>query len=106
MTVCRGCCCGTVKKYPDYDHDDQLARLRALADRSGGTVTVRTADCLDVCESSNVIVVKRPGEKPVWFGLVLHDAVLSDLEDWLETGGPLPELLELNLIRGRLGSAS
>ncbi|WP_246018762.1 (2Fe-2S) ferredoxin domain-containing protein [Saccharothrix australiensis] len=98
MTVCRACCCGTVKKHPDYDHEGQLHRLRALAAGSGGRVRVRTADCLDTCENSNVVVVKPPGGQPVWLGFVLHDAVMDDLERWLADGGPLPATLELNRI--------
>ncbi|MEU5690528.1 (2Fe-2S) ferredoxin domain-containing protein [Actinosynnema sp. NPDC020468] len=98
MTVCRGCCCGTVKKHPDYDHAEQLRRLEEVAARSGGRVTVRTADCLDACENSNLIVVKPRGQKPVWLGFVLHDEVMADLERWLAQGGPLPEVLELNRV--------
>ncbi len=98
VTVCRGCCCGTVKKHPDYDHQAQLERLQSLAARSGGRVRVRTADCLDACENSNIIVVKRPDEKPLWLGFVLHDAIMDDLEHWLATDGPLPATLELNRV--------
>ncbi|MFE9746029.1 (2Fe-2S) ferredoxin domain-containing protein [Saccharothrix saharensis] len=98
VTVCRGCCCGTVKKHPDYDHDEQLRRLRALAGGSGGRLRVRTADCLDACENSNVVVVKPAGQKPVWLGFVLHDAVMDDLERWLTDGGPMPVTLEVNRI--------
>ncbi|MEU4802644.1 (2Fe-2S) ferredoxin domain-containing protein [Actinosynnema sp. NPDC023587] len=98
VTVCRGCCCGTVKKHPEYDHAEQLRRLEAVAARSGGRVRVRTADCLDACENSNIVVVKRPGTKPVWLGSVLHDVVMEDLEQWLTTGGPLPAKLEPNRV--------
>jgi len=98
VTVCRGCCCGTTRKHPDHDHEAQLERLEALAARSGGRVRVRTADCLDACESSNVVVVKPPGAKPVWLGFVLHEAVMDDLERWLATGGPLPAVLELHRV--------
>ncbi|MEU6153822.1 (2Fe-2S) ferredoxin domain-containing protein [Actinosynnema sp. NPDC047251] len=87
-----------MKKHPEYDHDEQLRRLEAVAERSGGRVRVRTADCLDACENSNIVVVKPPGAKPVWLGLVLHDAVMDDLEQWLTTGGPLPAKLELNRV--------
>ncbi|WP_308258689.1 (2Fe-2S) ferredoxin domain-containing protein [Saccharothrix obliqua] len=87
-----------MKKHPDYDHEAQLLRLRTLAATSGGRVRVRTADCLDACEHSNVIVVKPPGAKPVWLGFVLRDEVMDDLEQWLTTGGPLPTTLDLNRI--------
>ncbi|QFZ17296.1 hypothetical protein [Saccharothrix syringae] len=98
VTVCRGCCCGTRKKHPDYDHEGQLRRLEVLAAASGGRVSLRTADCLDACEHSNVVVVKPRGQKPVWLGFVLHDAVMDDLERWLVEGGPMPAALELNRI--------
>ncbi|MEJ2856658.1 MULTISPECIES: (2Fe-2S) ferredoxin domain-containing protein [unclassified Saccharothrix] len=98
VTVCRGCCCGTTKKHPDYDHEAQLQRLQEVAAQSGGTVRLRVADCLDACENSNVIVVKPAGAKPVWLGFVLHDAIMDDLEKWLRNGGPLPQVLELNRI--------
>ncbi|MEV0681136.1 (2Fe-2S) ferredoxin domain-containing protein [Actinosynnema sp. NPDC050436] len=87
-----------MKKHPEYDHEEQLRRLEAVAERSGGRVRVRTADCLDACENSNIVVVKPPGAKAVWLGFVLHDAVMDDLEQWLVTGGPLPPKLELNRV--------
>ena len=31
VTLCRGCCCGTVEKRPDVDHEAQRVRLHALA---------------------------------------------------------------------------
>lgn len=98
VTVCRGCCCGTVKKHPDYDHEEQVRRLTALAATSGDRLRVRTADCLDACEHSNVVVVKPRGHKPVWLGFVLQDATMDDLERWLTEGGPMPAALELNRI--------
>ncbi|GAA2675858.1 MULTISPECIES: (2Fe-2S) ferredoxin domain-containing protein [Actinosynnema] len=98
VTVCRGCCCGTVKKHPDFDHEHQLARLRELAAASGGRLSVRTADCLDACESSNVLVVKPRGQQPVWLGFALDDGVVDDVASWLDAGGPLPERLALNRV--------
>lgn len=87
VTVCRGCCCGTVRKHPDVDHDAQLAVLRAA-------VPVQVADCLNACERSNVVVVqptplaRRLGARPVWLGDVLDDATLSAVADWAAAGGP------------------
>ncbi|MCO1577619.1 (2Fe-2S) ferredoxin domain-containing protein [Crossiella sp. SN42] len=101
LTVCRDCCCGTTRKHPELDHDEQLRRLREIAEEHGARVTV--SDCLDVCAQSNVVVVQRPGGgKPVWLGFVLGEAVLGDLAKWLAAGGPgrapLPETLELHRI--------
>ncbi|GGM75362.1 hypothetical protein GCM10012275_52540 [Longimycelium tulufanense] len=61
---------------------------------------VRTSDCLDACEQSNVVVVHCSGGKPHWFGFVLSDAALDDLEGWLAAGGPgaapVPDTLDLH----------
>jgi hypothetical protein len=88
ITVCRGCCCGTARKHPEVDHDHQLEVLRARL------APVLVADCLDACESSNVVVV-RPGKaaraagaRPVWVGSVLDDDVVQDVIDWVDAGGP------------------
>ena len=105
LTVCRDCCCGSRAKHPGVDHDAQLDELRAaLAPRH----RVRTSQCLDVCEQSNVLVVhpapaaRRGGARPVWFGLVLGDEVLADIAGWVDAGGPgvadLPAPLALSVI--------
>ncbi|SER64376.1 hypothetical protein [Actinokineospora terrae] len=100
VTVCRDCCCGTVKKHPTVNHGAQVSRLRAIAARHGGKV--RVSECLDTCETSNVVVVQAKGGKPVWLGFVLDDGVLDDIEAWLDAGGPgvadLPAALELNRV--------
>lgn len=91
MTVCRGCCCGTAAKHPDVDHPGQLAQLRTMIPGSG---RVRTSDCLDTCEHSNVIVVtptsagRRRGARPVWLGAVLDEDTTVDLAAWVAAGGP------------------
>ncbi|PPK69128.1 (2Fe-2S) ferredoxin domain-containing protein [Actinokineospora auranticolor] len=101
VTVCRDCCCGTVRKHPTVNHYRQLNRLREIAARHGGTV--RVAECLDTCETSNVVVVQARGAKPVYLGFVLDDAVVDDIDAWLTAGGPgvapLPETLELNRVQ-------
>lgn len=105
VTVCRDCCCGSLRKHPAVDHGAQLDGLRgALEPRH----RVRTSLCLDVCAQSNVVVVhptpeaRRAGARPVWFGLVLDDAVLTDLITWIDEGGPgvatVPPVLELSVI--------
>ena len=110
VTVCRDCCCGSRAKHPQTDHDGQLERVRAAL---GANHRVRTSDCLDVCAQSNVFVVnpapqaRRAGARPVWFGLVLDDAVLTDLLTWIDAGGPgvaeIPAVLELSVIEGMHG---
>ncbi|WP_127554446.1 hypothetical protein [Actinoplanes sp. OR16] len=105
MTVCRDCCCGSLRKHPSVDHDGQLRALRGALEPEH---RVRTSQCLDVCSQSNVVVVqpdpvaRRAGAKPVWFGLVHDDVVLNDLVGWVRDGGPgvapLPAVLELSVI--------
>jgi (2Fe-2S) ferredoxin len=100
VTVCRGCCCGTVSKHPDVDHDGQLRVLRAAA---GQQHRVRASDCLNVCDRSNVVVVqptpaaRRAGARPVWLGGVLDDGAVAAITEWLADGGPgiaaIPESL-------------
>jgi hypothetical protein len=91
VTVCRGCCCGTVAKHPDVDHAAQLTRLRTALT---GTAQVRTSDCLDACEHSNVIVVtpspagRLSGGRPAWLEFALDLDVIDDVNTWVSAGGP------------------
>ncbi|MCK1798739.1 (2Fe-2S) ferredoxin domain-containing protein [Streptomyces sp. XM4193] len=86
VVVCRDCCCGTAK-VTGVDHDWQVARLAE-------EVPVRVADCLEVCEEANVIVVQPSaaarvnGARPVWLGLVNEPAATEDVADWVRAGGP------------------
>ncbi|MFF7340995.1 hypothetical protein ACFZAT_27170 [Streptomyces sp. NPDC008163] len=96
VTVCRDCCCGTVKV--PGDHRAQTARLRSA-------VPLRVSECLDVCEQANVIVVqpsaeaRRAGARPVWLGLVNDPDATEDVIAWVNAGGPgtapMPEILDL-----------
>lgn len=105
LTVCRDCCCGSALKHPTVDHDGQLERLRGALSPDH---RVRTSLCLDVCAEANVMVVhptpaaRRQGAAPVWFGLVLNDAVEADVVAWVRAGGPgvaeIPALLDLSVI--------
>ncbi|MEV7611714.1 (2Fe-2S) ferredoxin domain-containing protein [Streptomyces sp. NPDC089799] len=94
LVVCRGCCCGTVRKNPGTDHAAQLARLQAAADASDGRLAVRTVDCLGPCAQANVIVVqptteaRRRGARAAWFGWVLDDTATDEVIDWALAGGP------------------
>ncbi|MGW5638452.1 (2Fe-2S) ferredoxin domain-containing protein [Streptomyces sp. NPDC003832] len=97
VVVCRDCCCGT-RKVSGVDHEEQLARLAQ-------EVPVRVADCLDVCEHANVIVVqpsaaaRAAGARPVWLGLVNDADATEDIVTWVRDGGPgvapCPDILDL-----------
>jgi hypothetical protein len=102
VTVCRGCCCGTVGKHPAVDHAGQVADLKAGLGAAG---RVRVSDCLDACEHSNVVVVgpsevgRRAGARPTWLAGVLDRAAVADIVAWVQGGGPgiatAPDVLEL-----------
>ncbi|MEV4748890.1 (2Fe-2S) ferredoxin domain-containing protein [Streptosporangium sp. NPDC049248] len=99
LTVCRDCCCGSARKVPGLDHDEQLRRLSEIAE-------VHISDCLDVCEQANVIVVRpspagrAAGGRPVWLGLVNHSDAVEDIAAWIRGGGPglapIPDILTLH----------
>ncbi|MCD0453494.1 hypothetical protein LO762_30560 [Actinocorallia sp. API 0066] len=99
VAVCRDCCCGS-PKIAGVDHDAQLARLREHT-------PVTVADCLDVCEYANVIVVRpssegrAAGARPVWLGLVNRADATEDIVAWINAGGPgvapIPATLDLHV---------
>ncbi len=91
MLVCRGCCCGTERKHPGFDHDGQLATLRA-AIASRPSARLWTVDCLGSCERSNVVVVRRRNERR-WFGGLVDLDASRELAEWLRggAGDPWPE---------------
>jgi hypothetical protein len=106
VTVCRDCCCGTVRKHPDVDHEAQLNHLRVGLDdgqvaHSGRLVV---SQCLLACERSNVMVVtpapsaRNGGARPVWLSSVLTDEQTYAVIEWVRAGGPgrapLPGVLE------------
>jgi len=115
VTVCRGCCCGTLRKHPDVDHQAHLDLLRG---RSSRLFRVRVVnDCLGPCLQSNVVVVtpsprgRSAGGRPVWLGLVLDAEVIEDIAAWADAGGPgvadLPAVLGLHTFkRSRRGHRS
>ncbi|WP_420717665.1 (2Fe-2S) ferredoxin domain-containing protein [Streptomyces sp. H27-S2] len=91
VTVCRGCCCGTMAKVPHLDHEAQITDLRtALA----AVAMVRRTDCLDACERANVIVIqpstegRKAGARPVWLGEVNDSGAAADITAWVNDGGP------------------
>jgi hypothetical protein len=91
VTLCRGCCCGTVRKHPGFDHAGQVVDLRR---RVGAGARVRTSECLNVCDRSNVLVVqpspdaRRRGARPVWLGGMLDAAGTAQVAGWVRAGGP------------------
>lgn len=109
LVVCRGCCCGDPRKYPDDDHAWQLERLRAGAEASGGRFVVRTVDCLGPCDQANVVVVqpsgdaRRRGARAIWIGFAMGDDCTEELVSWASAGGPgiaePPVALELQFVR-------
>ncbi|GIJ48034.1 hypothetical protein Val02_49200 [Virgisporangium aliadipatigenens] len=92
VLVCRGCCCGTVAKHPDTDHEAHLARLHRA--QEAGELTVRVTDCLNNCDNSNTVVVRpstagrRLGGRVTWFGEVLDTGLVEELVSWTAAGGP------------------
>ncbi len=99
VLLCRSCCCGT-DKHPGTDHDQQRVALeRAAAEHPG--VEVRVVECLDECDRSNVVVVRRPGSKPraadrdTWLGGVLSERATAALTAWVTEGAPEPVPLRL-----------
>lgn len=84
VLVCRGCCCGTERKHPQVDHLAQLNAIRDTAERA--RAQVRVTDCLDACDRSNVLVLRRrqrSGTVTVWLGGVLAAHQTSALCDWM-----------------------
>jgi len=92
VVVCRGCCCGTQAKHPDVHHAAHLARLRDIADETGGRL--RVTGCLGNCERSNTIVViptaagRRAGGRVTWLGTMLDSVAIETLAQWVRSGGP------------------
>ncbi|WP_218009193.1 hypothetical protein [Herbidospora cretacea] len=80
ITVCRDCCCGSARKVPHLNHDEQIRRLREVAE-------VRVTECLDVCDQANVIVVqptpegRAAGGRPVWLAFVNDENATADVAE-------------------------
>ena len=103
MRMCRGCCCGTVRKHPDVAHG---AIATILEDNIGPESTLVRVDCLWACDLSNVVVVnpapaaREAGTRPAWVSHVNTPERAQALARWVRDGGPgladpPPELGEL-----------
>jgi predicted metal-binding protein len=92
VLLCRGCCCGTSAKHPGTDHE---AQATALADAAPAGVQVRVVACLDVCDRSNVVVLRQgKGSKDdTWLGGVLTQRASEALVGYVAAGakGELPD---------------
>jgi cytochrome c5 len=82
--ICDGCCCGTTRKHPGFDHAAQRARIAEAAQAGGGAA--RVVGCLGACHASNLVVVRRPGQRAKWIGGVLSDRSTNELCAWLSHG--------------------
>ena len=104
--LCRGCCCGSERKHPSTDHEQQRRELEAVASEH---VRVRVVDCIDRCARSNVVLVRErlgPGRhRDTWFGGVHYRAHTEALARWVAGGcSDLPtELARLELPPRPLG---
>lgn len=99
LVVCRDCCCGTVGKHPDFDHALQLRQIELAA--TDMDVKVRVSRCLDECQQSNVIVVRRgaPKRESIWLGGVLSTTATEALTQWISINceGEIPQSLHNNV---------
>lgn len=74
------------------------------ASAAGGGTRVLVVDCLDACDSSNVVVLRPPrarrvhGARPVWLGGVVTEQRTGQVCAWLERGGPEAEELPADLL--------
>lgn len=104
VLLCRDCCCGTTAKHPRTDHDAQREALETAVAQAPG-VRLRVVDCLDECDRSNVVVVRRPAlpskVRDTWLGGVLTPRATADLAAWLASGASaeLPQQLRSLVFR-------
>jgi (2Fe-2S) ferredoxin len=60
---------------------------------------VIVTECLNACDQSNVLVVRRRGPgspQTFWLGRILSAEDTDRVTAWLQTDGPLPKALEPN----------
>src|SRR6266700_1062793 len=101
VTICRGCCCGSTTKHPGVDHDANARRVREAVRASGLGVT-RTVKCLDECEHSDVVLVRRGSGRDsefFWLGPVNDLSDVEALAAWLEGPADAPMPAHLRRLR-------
>ncbi len=90
VLVCRDSDCGSKRKHPDVDHDEQMESLEEAVQQAGGA-RLLVPRCLDACSHSNVVVVRHrgpAGSTTTWFEQVLSRKRTRALREWLAAGGP------------------
>lgn len=96
IMVCQDCCCGTSRKHPNVDHKAQRKQLLALESE---TVRVQVVDCLDLCQQSNVVLVRDYSlprrDRDTWLARMHRSAEIEAVGEWVnERAGGMPiELL-------------
>ena len=83
VLICRGCCCGSERKHPAFDHDGQIVAISAMA-------RARIVDCVGECTHSNVVIVRSGDGPSVWLGGISNPGITSALCEWLGAGAPQP----------------
>ncbi len=106
LVVCRGCCCGDPRKYPDDDHTWQLERLRAGAEASRGRFVVGVELLRTLrpgqCRGRAALGTRGArGARAIWIGFAMGDDFTEELVSWASAGGPgiaePPVALELQI---------
>ncbi len=92
IMVCHDCCCGTSRKHPSVDHRAQRDQLLAL---ESDTVRVQVVDCLDLCQQSNVVLVRDYSlprrERDTWLARIHRSSEIEAVEEWVnEPAGGMP----------------
>lgn len=80
VQVCRGCCCGTLRKHPEVDHDAQLAAWRRAAAVAGTRLYV--TGCQGLCSHSNLVTLRHRRHR-LTLGGVLTQADTAAVAAWI-----------------------
>ncbi len=84
IMVCHDCCCGTSRKHPHVDHK---AQRQQLLDLESDSVRVQVVDCLDLCQQSNVVLVRDHSlprrERDTWLARMHRSAEIAAIEEWV-----------------------
>jgi hypothetical protein len=80
VQVCRGCCCGSLRKHPEVDHDAQLATWRRAAAVAGTRLHV--TGCQGLCSHSNLVTLRHRRHR-LTLGGVLTLANTAAVAAWI-----------------------